>query len=640
KMSSSVIYLRRRGFTSEPGCQPPPVISPRRPPSDSSKSPTWDFEDPELDTSTSSPRSPRSGLESSGSESDCVADLDFMPRTQRTRDSSLTSRRSSNSSLSSSSQSNLSLGGSPPGFSMMPSWSPRERVGSFDTTSTSSQEEPARVDWLPGKLDLQGILVTLFSSYLQNHLNFVTDEVKYLFSASEVFFPSDKMLPFLFGRIAHFYERMSVTEIPNTPPYVCFTGKQAREYYVFLVLQYVRTISTAAVKKECLALLPRYTRFLLTEEEMDLAWACETLPSVVLFDKVFNLDERKIIQMAFAALSPRHAAQYLAAAHNQLLVEISPHDILDHNKSRTNTKCIRAIDHFNNCISWISYMIIRSQSPKKRACYISKWIQIAAAAADSRMTSVLQIVVSALDHISVSRLKLTWQQVDPEQKELLTELIQVCSPMKNFKSLRAKCSHNNPLPLALVLKDTLFALEVAPPFVLDVDQPFEYSPYRRIGVILDSAFIDSSHSPFSGSVIKKPISDLQEFLLNPLPRYSEEKLYELSRLQEPSNPAEESSPARLSRTLSSKFSKKTAAVKRMETQEILRIQRKPSESGGLSRSSPTPPPSPGSEIRVENQLLTFVRQRQLLQKSLLPSPSSSPPSSPSPPKRSLLGRFF
>lgn len=363
----------------------------------------------------------------------------------------------------------------------------------------------------------------------------------------------------------------------------------------------------------------------------------------------FDLETRNSITHCFAALAPRHAAQYLATAHYSISRHIQPWDFLEHNSTRNNRVCRDACNHFNHMVSWVTTSILKCEKSKSRAKRISRWIKVAEAAAEASFLSVLLMLTNALDHFTISRLRKTWDCVPQSHRDTLQHLIGLCSPHGNFKYLRdAARESGHPLPLAIVLKDILFIHEVLPSVSVQ-NEKIAYDRFHLLGVTLVRQTSLNKTSMFSKSLIHTS-SQLTDFLMNPVPRYSDDKLYARSRDLEPTQTAstndtgtatvvcENALVGMLRARAASRDSPPPPSFVDQRTEESS------DESGQPTTPRPQTPPSPAlqpasppvsphripqaTEVRSENQLYLFLKQQQRLQQNLLPTSSPLSMSAP------------
>lgn len=119
-------------------------------------------------------------------------------------------------------------------------------------------------------------------------------------------------------------------------------------------------------------------------------------------------------------------------------------------------------DRFNHATCWVATQILRIPNLKKRALAIAHLIALAECLLNLTNLHGFIAVVTGLSQHCVSRLSLTWKKVDPAAKKTFDALVNLASPIGNFKHLRT--IHDNALPPfvptpAMFLRDLLFVIE-------------------------------------------------------------------------------------------------------------------------------------------------------------------------------------
>ena len=111
---------------------------------------------------------------------------------------------------------------------------------------------------------------------------------------------------------------------------------------------------------------------------------------------------------------------------------------------------------------------------KKRVKVIEKFIKIGCKLFKLNNFNTTMGIVSGLNLMPISRLKMTWEQVDPKRTKQLNTLEETLSPMGNYKNYRLLLDDIDPtrpcIPiLSTFLKDLLFANDGNPNFVDKTD---------------------------------------------------------------------------------------------------------------------------------------------------------------------------
>src|SRR3989338_9513381 len=109
-----------------------------------------------------------------------------------------------------------------------------------------------------------------------------------------------------------------------------------------------------------------------------------------------------------------------------------------------------------------------------------------------KFLSPLLMIVTALDHQVISRLKQTWELISPSSLEIFQNLQTLCSASVNYNQLRQVAnSSGSTLPLAIISKDVMMALEIIPPHQKDQIQYIPYDKFRHLGMILHRSHLPS-----------------------------------------------------------------------------------------------------------------------------------------------------
>ncbi|KNE63458.1 hypothetical protein AMAG_08583 [Allomyces macrogynus ATCC 38327] len=120
------------------------------------------------------------------------------------------------------------------------------------------------------------------------------------------------------------------------------------------------------------------------------------------------------------------------------------------------------IDRFNTTCQWVTSQILSAEDVAVRARAIEKFIKIAAKCAAYSNYSTLMAITLGLQSPYVDRLKRTWAKVHTEKRATLQQLVDLTSPFRNFKDLRAAmedCATGVPF-IGIYLSDLLFNNEL------------------------------------------------------------------------------------------------------------------------------------------------------------------------------------
>lgn len=509
----------------------------------------------------------------------------------------------------------------------------------------------------PSPVSLRGLFTAFLDLFEQSKISLLESELKSFFSVYPIFVSPTEFLVFLMSQlrdsaVVPIQLNMLSENTRNTE-----TGPTS--FYKFTILLWLEYDARAAslcseLQDELrhIEVLPPHTRADI-EHAIYLA-SIQPPPSPRLLPH-FDPPLRASITKAFWLLAPKHAAQHLANAHFVHLRNVRPWDLLQHNSTHDNKRCREVSNHFNNIVSWVASSIVKCSSSRSRARRISSWIKIAEAAREANFLSVLLMLTNGLDHFTISRLKKTWLEVPQSHRDLLRDLLAYCAPASNFKHLReASRRSGHPLPLAVILKDILFIYEVLPT-VPTQDDLIAYDRFSLLGKTLtcQTNYERTVFNP-SSSISNSHLSD---FLLNPVPRYSEDKLFALSLALEssrltPTTDAEtpvlvenallkSAPPSPVSRRLlfpSSPSSSSSSSPSPLSTSApifptpsaALQTPRSSSASASMPSLPPlitaeSPPTSPVIETRSENRLYQLLERQRQLQQNLLPSVAAQTP---------------
>ena len=248
-----------------------------------------------------------------------------------------------------------------------------------------------------------------------------------------------------------------------------------------------------------------------------------------------NPDETGHFTSRFLSLTPHEAAFCLNAAHLKLLRRVRPWMLIDYAlHPGEGSPCAAVPFHFNTVVGWIASICLKRTDFKKRADAITRWIQIARASWEGGYISVLLMITSALNSIPLSRLKHTWAAVNEASIREFTAFSSFCSPIGNYAPLREFVSTHKGvvMPMAITTRDIVMLAEMMD--LKSAVQSTDNIPYDvclTFGNLLSTPpvyhLLQEESDNQLGSII--------QFLSNPVPRLSNERLYKISLMREPSN---------------------------------------------------------------------------------------------------------
>ena len=188
---------------------------------------------------------------------------------------------------------------------------------------------------------------------------------------------------------------------------------------------------------------------------------------------------------------------------------------------------------------WVATEITTQPEMKNRIATVEKFIKIANHCFKLNNFNTTMAIVSGLNLNSVSRLKQTWELVEPKKKKQLERLEEIMTPLGNYKAYRAyvaemdaNCPH---IPVvSLMLKDLLFAHDGNPTILPDKETKTLIN-YSKLKSIYDRVSIFSKlHHAKTFQIPKDtPGFNIAEEYCQNLRRLNEQQLYKYSLLCEP-----------------------------------------------------------------------------------------------------------
>lgn len=257
---------------------------------------------------------------------------------------------------------------------------------------------------------------------------------------------------------------------------------------------------------------------------------------------------RKTHQKMFEKNSAAWSAQALTQFEFQLFASIPLPELLAGLKPSKCAYTRKMTEHFNEISHWLISSVLLARSERRQAKTITRFIKMLPELLKLNNLSTLAQMTAALSHPALARLKDLWGRVADKHHQQLKWYVQFVSPRNNFHLLRDKLASLQPgaamiPPLFLIARDLQTMEETLPAW-----QPSSatlcwasYQPFAR-QVLLTQRL---QGNPYR---LPTPLSDgLRAFLSDPLPRMSEERIWEVSAslLPLPSSlaPAESSSHA-------------------------------------------------------------------------------------------------
>jgi hypothetical protein len=134
-------------------------------------------------------------------------------------------------------------------------------------------------------------------------------------------------------------------------------------------------------------------------------------------------------------------ANYITYRDFRIFRAIHPSELIGLNwtksaKAALAPKVTELIEHFNQTAVWISSSIVSEKDLRRRVQKISSAMDLLEELVSLRNWHGVQIVIAALSHSSVSRLKRTWAAIDKGKSDIYQERERVFSPLKNWSACR------------------------------------------------------------------------------------------------------------------------------------------------------------------------------------------------------------
>lgn len=236
----------------------------------------------------------------------------------------------------------------------------------------------------------------------------------------------------------------------------------------------------------------------------------------------------------FFSLPPAIAAHCLNASHLQVLRLIQPWDLIAYAARPSNDSlCAAAPFHFNALVQWVLTTCLKPEAAKARAQIISTWVQIARCCWELGYISILLMITAALNSTPLSRLKHTWVEVPGDAQRELGAFIQFCSPIGNYGPLREFVySHKGVvMPVAILTRDIIMLMEMES-LSYDVGDGLDLIPYEQCQSLGKLLTLTPVYHLLQEETDQELVPLIQ-FLSNPVPRFSMEKLYKTSVGLEP-----------------------------------------------------------------------------------------------------------
>ena len=221
----------------------------------------------------------------------------------------------------------------------------------------------------------------------------------------------------------------------------------------------------------------------------------------------------------------------------------------------------KLIIRFNKITKWIMEEILSYDSATDRAKVIEIFIKVAAELRNLHNLNDCFAIMTTFNHLSIKRLKRTWNKVTAEAKNIQSELSKLCSILKNFDKIKTEF-----LDYKNNIKDINTLQEGCIPYL---------APYLK-----DLAFLEEGQKYFNqnklininkifivGRIIRN-IKESQMFV------YGYKPVYSLAILSDP-DPLDDDQLTSLSESIEPKFTlEKKTKIKRKTNSDIMMEQNK------------------------------------------------------------------
>lgn len=193
---------------------------------------------------------------------------------------------------------------------------------------------------------------------------------------------------------------------------------------------------------------------------------CNTSPEQFLSDSQAADELIKDSTSSFLQLDTLEVAAQLTLRDYCLFKSIESSEYIDSlfKKSHVSTNHLAQFaDLSNEEMFWVINEILHESSLMKRARIIKHFIQIAHICRECKNFNSLFAILSGLDHLSVTRLKDTWDKVSNKYKKLLQELKTILDP--SFNMMKYRNLFKNDLIQPPIVRSLFFNFLIFPIYV-------------------------------------------------------------------------------------------------------------------------------------------------------------------------------
>lgn len=196
-----------------------------------------------------------------------------------------------------------------------------------------------------------------------------------------------------------------------------------------------------------------------------------------------------LLQMGLAHLDPNEIAEQLTLREFKMFSNIRDSEWFEKEgtiPSINNSQ--KLAGHFNEVHAWLSSEIVSHHTQEHRVMALTKCIKIGCKFRDLNNFNGVMEVLSVLGNASITRLKKTWELIEPKVFDSYKDLEILMSDKYNYKNYREalKCAKLPAIPFVGVIKrDIIFAQEMTS--YIDAEQKqINLNKVRIVGkIILD-----------------------------------------------------------------------------------------------------------------------------------------------------------
>ena len=176
-------------------------------------------------------------------------------------------------------------------------------------------------------------------------------------------------------------------------------------------------------------------------------------------DKISSYPDEGIL-----SFSSSHMAENLTLIEFALFSKIQKHEYFYHTKPYKSPNIAQFAQHFNMVTNWVASEIF-SAEPMRQVSVLKKFINLCVNLLDMKNFNGSMEILCGLNNSSLQRYKKIWDSLPARYTDILQQVEQTLSPLRNFRnyrnSLSTSMTNNQPVVpyLAGHLKDLIFANE-------------------------------------------------------------------------------------------------------------------------------------------------------------------------------------